>query len=310
MVRRGANPSQAAVVFDDYLDAELRGRVSHGFASWPVALSAFPTSGSFVVGKDAGSVVQILGNGDCGHTVARYAADLALERLSRVGVVIVGVNNITRFNCPGVLARHIAERGAIALVLEYGGSNLMVPVGGKSPALSTNPIGIAVPGTSPLFVLDFATSERAIGHVALAKLAEQRIPREWGVDADGRQTTDPKAVVGMLPFGGYKGFGLSLAFEILSGALVGVPIGSKGSPRCRGALMMVISPTVFGGADADFAAAAQQFLDEVRSSSPAMPGDPVVYPGVVSEQRYLDAMTRGTVIFRAPVWATLNDSLN
>ena len=32
--RKGALPHEADIVFDDYLDAELRGRASHGFSSF------------------------------------------------------------------------------------------------------------------------------------------------------------------------------------------------------------------------------------------------------------------------------------
>ena len=110
----------------------------------------------------------------------------------------------------------------------------MVPNGGQTAALSTNPIGIAIPGTEPMFVLDIATSERSVGYLSMAKSTGESIPPSWAVDKEGRPTSNPNIAVAVLPFGGYKGFALSLAFEILSGALVGTPIGQNGqlgSPR-------------------------------------------------------------------------------
>jgi ureidoglycolate dehydrogenase (NAD+)/L-2-hydroxycarboxylate dehydrogenase (NAD+) len=139
----------------------------------------------------------------------------------------------------------------------------MVPYGGTKAALSTNPIGIAIPGTDPLFVLDLATSERAIGFVELAKLADTSIPKDWGVDKDGIPTTDPLQLAAMRPFGGYKGYALALAFEILAGALVRVPIGTQGSLTSRGALIFLLDPTTFGHTADSFGLQVRNFLQEV-----------------------------------------------
>jgi len=43
------------------------------------------------------------------------------------------------------------------------------------------------------------------------------------VDKDGQPTTDPNAAVSLLPFGGHKGYGLSLINELV-GALVGASL--------------------------------------------------------------------------------------
>ena len=223
--QKGATRQEAEIVFEDYLDAELRGRTSHGFTSFSVALSAFPHEGSYDITEHSPNLIAIEGNGDCGHVVVREAIDLAIGDLTRNRTCIIGIGNITRFNCPGSIARYAAARGAIAVVLEYGGLNFMIPQGGTRAALSTNPLGIAIPGTDPLFVLDIATSERAFGYVILAKMAGEEIPSSWGVDKAGRATTDPDQLAAVSPFGGYKGYGLALALEILSGALVRVPIG-------------------------------------------------------------------------------------
>jgi ureidoglycolate dehydrogenase (NAD+) len=284
LVEKGASIEEAEIVFDDYLDAELRGRTSHGFAVFSIALSAFPKKGSYEIVGLQGSVLLIEGNGDCGHVVARRAVDLALKHLPKTKIMAVGLRNITRFNCPGSIARYAAERGSIALVLEYGGQNFVVPYGGRTAALSTNPIGIAFPRTDPLFVLDIATSERAGGYVLLAKIVGDTIPSNWGLDDNGRSTSDPSSVVAVNPFGGYKGYGLALAFEILSGALVGVPIGSEGTLSRRGAFIVLIDPTIYGHSADSFAKQVTNFLNEVTSVAPRTPGQIVTYPGQRGEQ--------------------------
>jgi LDH2 family malate/lactate/ureidoglycolate dehydrogenase len=305
LVAKGAPKKIAKLVYEDYLDAEARGRASHGFASFDVALAAFPTRGKAeIVHRGSGSVT-IEGNGDTGHWAARLGIDAALSNLEKVLVYAVGIRNVTRFNTPGPIARYAATKGAIALVFEYGGANFIVPPGGTKPAVSTNPIGIAVPGTDPLFVLDIATSERALGYVTLAGMAKDAIPSSWAVGADGLPTTDPAEVKGLNAFGGYKGFGLALAAEILSGALPGVPIGTSGSLACRGATIILISPTVFCQSKDDFTTSVQSFLNEVVATPVRDKASKVIYPGAGSEARFTRVMERGAIDLPEPVWKKL-----
>lgn len=54
------------------------------------------------------------------------------------------------------------------------------------------------------------------------------MPEGVGLDADGRPTTDPQAVLcdgSILPFGGHKGSSIAFMIEILAGALTGGPFG-------------------------------------------------------------------------------------
>lgn len=304
--KKGATSEESDTVFTDYLLAEVMGRESHGFVSFGVALSQFPKRGTFQVVRETDSVLEIEGNQDCGHLVARRAIDIAVERVSRSGVFAIAIRNITRFNCPGLIARYAADQGKIAIVLEYGGQNFMVPFpDGLLPALSTNPIGIAIPmAHGPAFVADFATSERAVGYVTLAKMLGQPIPESWGVDKDGKPTCDPNALVATTPFGGHKGFSLALAVEILAGILVGVSVGSKGRLDCRGALVLVIDPTAFGQTAEDFKLQVHQYLTEV-TNTPTRSGEPIRYPGQRSAARQREALEHGVIELPTEVFSQL-----
>src|SRR5262249_58539573 len=46
----------------------------------------------------------------------------------------------------------------------------------------------------------------------------------WGLDAEGRNTTDPKKIATLTPLGGPKGSGLSLMIECLASLTVGSPL--------------------------------------------------------------------------------------
>jgi LDH2 family malate/lactate/ureidoglycolate dehydrogenase len=68
-----------------------------------------------------------------------------------------------------------------------------------------------------MFVLDMATSTAAVGKVEVLSRQKQKVPVGWGVDKEGRPTTDPDVILsegGLSPLGGteetagYKGYGL------------------------------------------------------------------------------------------------------
>ncbi len=64
---------------------------------------------------------------------------------------------------------------------------------------------------------------------------KEPMPKCWGVDSDGHETTDPQKMMdgggllylgGMEETGGYKGYGLAMMVEIMGGMLGGGDYGS------------------------------------------------------------------------------------
>ena len=67
----------------------------------------------------------------------------------------------------------------------------------------------------------------AMGKVAMAADDGRRIPLGWMLDRDGNPTTDPWSYANggtLVPFGGYKGSGLSMMVESLAGILSGAAL--------------------------------------------------------------------------------------
>ena len=102
---------------------------------------------------------------------------------------------------------------------------MMAYHGAKAAGVSSNPLAVAFPAKNrqPLLV-DMSTSTVAMGKVMSARDAGREIPLGWGLDARGRDTTDPRTLATLLPLGGPKGSGLSFMIECLCSLTVGNPI--------------------------------------------------------------------------------------
>jgi LDH2 family malate/lactate/ureidoglycolate dehydrogenase len=68
-----------------------------------------------------------------------------------------------------------------------------------------------------------ASGAVAKGKIFVAQQEKKKIPLTWALDKDGLPTDDPdKAAQGLIqPLGGYKGYGISLILDILTGVLCG-----------------------------------------------------------------------------------------
>lgn len=177
--------------------------------------------------------VGVIGGGNIGRKVATEvqsfganviyydAFRLSEEREKETGACFAGVRGGNHYGYAGYYAQMAAKEGMIGIA-NSNAASACAPYGGKEPMLGTNPLAIAIPSANrEPFLLDMATSLVARGKVKLAEKDGRPIPEDWALDTDGNPTTDPSKAKTMVPCGGYKGFGISLAIEILCSALSG-----------------------------------------------------------------------------------------
>jgi LDH2 family malate/lactate/ureidoglycolate dehydrogenase len=168
---------------------------------------------------------------------------------------------------------------------------LAVPFGGARKALGTNPIAFAAPTQGGVFVFDMATSQVAANRVFNARHEGRPIPEGWAVDEAGRAITDPSEFYAVVPLGGYKGYGLALMVEVLSGVLAGAGVthGVGGlyanvkTPQDLGHFHLALDPERTIGRDR-FAALLSGLLDELRAVPPAPGFDEVLVAGDPEER--------------------------
>jgi uncharacterized oxidoreductase len=290
----GSDASEARLVAENLVTANMLGHDSHGIGMIPRYIDALLEGGLVVNQKvrmttDAGSLLALDGGRGYGQSIGRQAMELAIERAKRHGSCILSLGNSHHLGRIGHWAEMAVGEGFISIHFVNVLSHARVaPHAGRDARFGTNPCCIAVPlPGEPPFVLDYATSAVAQGKLRVAHNKGEKVPHGLLIDTEGNPTEDPRYAVvppfgAMQPFGGYKGSGMAIACELLGGALTGG--GTWHHPESdhqrvlNGMLAIVLDPKRLGTADV-FQREAREFLDWLRESRPAPGFDKVRIAG-------------------------------
>jgi LDH2 family malate/lactate/ureidoglycolate dehydrogenase len=239
--------------------------------------------------RETAATALVDGDNGLGHLAMVRARDLAMAKAREAGIGWVGVRRGNHAGPAALYVRPQAAAGMIGLAAAVGSANHVAPFGGTDILLGTNPIAVAAPGGGEdPFVLDMATTVAAVGKIKLLEQRGEPMPEGWMVGRDGRPLTDParRDEGFLLPIGGPKGYGLSVAIGLLAGVLNGAAFGSDvvdftrdtTSPTNTGQFVAAIDVAAFGD-PAAFAAAAARVFAELRASPPLPGHDKVRIPG-------------------------------
>jgi ureidoglycolate dehydrogenase (NAD+) len=311
----GLEPAAAATVAESLVWTSLRGTDSHGVARIPVYVERLRAG--VINGRPRpslmrreGAVAVVDGDQGPGQVASVFATDVTIELAREHGVGVAVVRRSAHFGAAAYYAMRAAEQGLVAMAMTNT-EPLVIPHGGAEAALGTNPICLAAPSAGGVFNLDMATSQVAMNRVWNARDEGRPIPEGWGVDAEGRTTTDAAAVVAGMPLGGYKGYGLALMVEVLCGVLGGAGVrhgvgelyGGEAAPQDTGHFHLAIDPERTVGRDR-FEAVLERLLGELRSIPPA-PGFEEVLVAGDPEERFRVERSRAGVPIEPVLWGTL-----
>jgi len=228
LVAHGARATDAGIVADGLVWANLRGGDGHGVSRLPhyvaiIKRGEIDPKAQAVRVHDAAATFMFDGGHGFGPVAVMAAAALAVERAKTLGVCFGLVRATTHTGAIGRYAQWIAERGCAALIV-VAGVPMMAYHGARAASLGTSPIAIAVPSGKGPIVLDMATSAIARGKIFQARATGTALAQGVALTADGEPTTDPMEAEVLLPLGGPKGSGLGLMFEMLASVLAAAPI--------------------------------------------------------------------------------------
>jgi LDH2 family malate/lactate/ureidoglycolate dehydrogenase len=270
--RIGMSAQDAEIVADHLVDAGLCG---YRFASLPRILALaeemrdWPAPEEIRIVHETPSSAMLDGGHHCGYVAVRRATEVGIEKAGRTGFAVVGVHNTFLSGRNAYYLEMVARAGLVGIHLA-GAAPKVAPLGGRSPALGTNPIAFAVPSADGPVVFDMGTSALMWGEVQLAARLGQPLPPGCAVDAEGNPTTDAAAALtgAVLPFGGHKGFGLSLMVQVFS--LLSGSYRARGTVQDYGFLHLMVDPGLLMPAD-EFTAHVAELVRTVRET-PTQPG--------------------------------------
>jgi hydroxycarboxylate dehydrogenase B len=292
----GSSPTEASIVAEHLVEANLRGHDSHGVGML-VAYVRDLDAGTLKINQspeivsDTGTISVWDARAGYGQVVARQAVEWAIETAKKHGVAVNGLRNAHHIGRVGTYGEIAARAGMVALhfVNVASGSPGVAPFRGREGRFLTNPVCIAIPGTdsNEPILLDFATSRVALGKVRVAHNAGKPMLDGALLDHAGQPTTDPSVMYTeprgvVLPFGEHKGSGLALVCELLAGAIVGSTSVTSSTPPERGILngmlSIVIDPVRLSTRDS-MMAEIDAMISWVKSAKPADQDLPVLVAG-------------------------------
>jgi len=224
----GLTRADSEVTADNLIFANLRGVDSHGIIRMKIYADRLRAGGNNpharpAIVKDAETSALIDAQNGVGQVPAVQAMKIAIDKASRFGIGVTGVRNSNHFGAAAYYAMMAVDHDMIGFALTNA-SPTMWPAGGREARLGNNPFAVAIPaGDRPPLVLDMASGAVAKGKIFVAQQEKKKIPLSWALDKNGIPTDDPdKAAEGLIqPLGGYKGYGISLMLDILTGVLCG-----------------------------------------------------------------------------------------
>ncbi|MFQ3456629.1 Ldh family oxidoreductase [Bradyrhizobium sp. UFLA01-814] len=316
----GMTPDKVNVTADLLVETDLRGIESHGASMLPLYDKMRRAGGLNMtpqprIVKENAATALMDGDAGLGHPVAVEAMNLAVTKCKAIGIGAVSVVNSHHFGATGLYAEMAARQGVIALVTSSARTVAVLPTGGTTPVLGTNPIAFAAPaGRGDPFLLDMSTSAVAANKVKVYAYHQTPLPVGWVVDGSGRPVTDPTEgfrtcmesdVGGLMPMGGtretgtHKGYGLAVMAQLLGSTLAGgsfSPFRSRdtkpGTPDNIGHFFLALDPDFFR-AGGSFEDDVSDILDHLRATPAVDPDNPVIVAGEPEFARRAERLKTG-----------------
>ena len=278
----GYSEQEARIILECLLYAQLRDNNQGIVKLIGNGIPKNQSAGEILFEKETQLSAVLNGNRNMGMVVLKRATEIALTKAQEHGFGIVGTNNTSSSTgALGYYAFEIAERGFTGYV--FAGSPPTVSTyGSYEPIFGTNPIAIGIPTDGGPLVLDMATAAIAYFGLIEASVAGRSIPNDVAYDAFGEPTTDPaKALEGAIrPFDrGYKGAGLAMMVEILTGPLVGAAYAGLGNTAGNwGNLVFVIDPGLLAGREM-FKTDVSRLVNQVKETKKYPSVSEILAPG-------------------------------
>lgn len=264
----GYEDEEARILADHMIDAALCGYEYSGLAkilNIPEHRRFHRPRRPLSIIRETGVSTLFDGGNNVGMLAMYHAAKAAIAKSAQHGFSLIGVTNSWMSGRSAYYCEMIAKADLVG-VHTASSSRAVAPFGGSRAVLGTNPIAFGMPSDQGPVVLDMGTSAFMGTELALRERLGQLLPEGVAIDSEGRPTRDPTAARhgALLPFGGYKGYGLGFIVQAL-GVLAGSAIAPDGDD---GYLFIVFKPDLLVPL-ADFKRDLTALIERIKSVPPA-----------------------------------------
>lgn len=240
--------------------------------------------------KESPALALVDGHIGLGSVVAQKSMELAIKKAKISGIGTVIVKNSTHYGSSAVPARIAIEHDCIGIAITNAGPEL-APWGGREGRVGTNPWGLVAPtgGDFPV-VLDFAITTAGKGMMRWYEREGKKMPLDWALTPDGHETDDPSAAMAgaLLGIGQYKGYGLAMFTDILTGVISGGAFGltpyADKAKQDVAHTFIAIDIDWFMPID-EFKGRMNDFIAEIKSSALRPDFDEILVPGEIDYRR-------------------------
>jgi LDH2 family malate/lactate/ureidoglycolate dehydrogenase len=302
----GVPREEAEITARTLVTANLRGVDTHGVLRLPLYTArlkggALNPSLNLTTEKETIATALLNGHDGIGQVISYRAMQIAIRKAKEAGVSYVAVRNSNHFGAGAYYPMMALEHDMIGLTFSNASPRL-APTGGVDRLFGNNPWSIAVPAGQRLpVVLDMANSVVAAGKIRILQKEGKPIPEGWALNRYGEPTTDPdEALKGiLLAIGGYKGYGITLMMDLLTGVLADSNYGPRVKSLDQGIepsrtahSFMAIDLAAFTDAAA-FKARMDAYIDEIKSSAKARGSEAIYVPGELEFLRVQERIEQG-----------------
>lgn len=304
LISKGMQRTDAMIFADSMLQADIHGVSTHGIRMLPsyiekINRNEFSFEKVQVIKQySAFTIIDALNT--IGAVSAIECVEIAIKKAKSSGIHIVFSRNSNTFGPGFYYAEKIAESGMLGLVC-CNTPAAMPAFNGLEAMLGTNPLAFACPTKSyGNIVVDMATSVVAKSRFGVAKAKGELLQPGWGLNLRGEPTVDPdEAIKGfVLPMAGFKGYGIAMMIDLVSGLLSGAGyLNNVGKfySNDRGCMnvghcIVAFNPQILY--EGDFLEAADQYINILKSSK-TVQGKSIVLPGDDRKQNEMLALKNG-----------------
>lgn len=310
----GFQPEDAGYASRLLTRTNLRGVDSHGLARLSMYYAMVKTGTMINLNakletlQDHGSALLLDAHEGLGIIMAPRALEVAMKRAKETGVCVCAVRNSGHYGAAGCYGSMAAEEGLMCIIMSNTGPSL-APLGGRSRVLGNSPWSMALPGgnvhSAPV-MFDLACSETSWGKCQNYVRAGKEIPDGWGLDENGDMTHDPMRLLtkgALLPFGGVKGYCITVLVEMMSVLLANSGYGeacgtssytsSHPYPEHLGHTFVLMDPDKFCGMD-EYRKSLDSYFDYLKHAPKGNSASEIIVPGEIEsraiETRKLNGM--------------------